>query len=224
MRVEVARERASDAASAPERVGHEPAVGGQLAGRNQRPRATRRDQHTGVARGWWVERGGGQLPLDTQFVERAPQDAADAARRGKSALDGDAPFDDEIGTHERQTRVVEQSVQQFARVRERDVRDDTERFIGKRDVERVACDDVDVGPTTAQARGEPRVELDRDDAPGDARQLGRQPAGARTDVDDEVAGRDVRAGDDRRGERTAAKEVTATRKGRPRWCATTCHG
>ena len=133
-------------------------------------------------------------------MECAPEDAADAARRRQSTLDGDTPLDDEIRALERQLGIVEQPVQQVARVRERDVRDDPERLVGKRDRERIRLDDGHGRPAAAQAACELWVELDRNNVPGDTRELGGQPARARADVDDEVGGADVRTGDDRGGE------------------------
>ena len=154
--------------------------------RDQRPRAPGGDEQPGVARRRRVERGRGQLALDAQLVERAPEDAADAARCGQAALDRDAPLDDQVGAKERQPRIVEQPVQQVACVRKRDVRDDAERLVGQRNRQRVAFDDAHVRPAAAQTGGKLRVELDRDDAPRNTRELGGQSAGARADVDDEL--------------------------------------
>jgi hypothetical protein len=102
-------------------------------------------------------------------------------------------------------------MEQIARARERDVGDDSERLAGKRDIERVALNDGDVRPPVAKSLSESRVELDRDDTPCDTRELRGEPSRAGADVDDEIGRTDLRTGDDRGGEGTAAKEVAATR-------------
>jgi hypothetical protein len=126
-----------------------PAIRGKIARRNQRLRAPSGDEQTCIAHGRRIEGGRRQLALHAQLVECAPEDAADGARRGQSALDRHAPFDDQVGAEERHPRIVEQPVQQVARVRERDVRDDAERLVGQRDGARVAFDDAHVRPAPA---------------------------------------------------------------------------
>jgi len=224
VRIEIAWEGTRDPPAAAKAVCHEAAVTRKIGWIDERPRSPCDDEQPGIAPRRRVERGCGQPAFDAQLVERAPEDAADTARCRQPAFDGDTPLDDEIRALERQLQVVEQPVQQVGGVCERDVRDDPERLVRERDRERVRLDDGHVRPAAAQAVGEPRVELDRDDAPCGARELRGQSTRARADVDDEVGCTDVRTGDDRGCEGTAAKEVAATRTGRPRSCAPTCHG
>src|SRR5205085_2278957 len=85
-------------------------------------------------------------------------------------------------------------------------------------------EDIDVRPAPSEPRCEARVELDGDDAPCDPCDLGRQPAGARADVDDELITTDSGAADDLGG-KARAEKMLATRWSRPRATrGATCHG
>ena len=84
----------------------------------------------------------------------------------------------------------------------------------KRDPERVPLDNGHVvarGEPPAQARGERSVELDGEHRPRVLRELGRQEAGPRSDLDHEVVPADIRVPNELCGARSASEEVLAVR-------------
>ncbi len=88
-------------------------------------------------------------------------------------------------------------------MRERQVRDNAERLGGQAELTRIALHDAH-GRTApealAQAAYEGRIDLNRDDTSGALRELGREHAGARTDLDDEIAACDAGVPDEVSGE------------------------
>src|SRR5581483_743385 len=208
VRVELAR-RAADAA-VPEAVGDESVIVADALGRDERPLAPAHDEHARVDRRRRLERRARQAPRERHLVERAPDDAAHAARPRHRPLERDAPLDDEIGPRQRRVRIVEQPVQQIGGAMERQVRDDAKRRARQRDARGVALDDAHVRPAAAETRGEARIELDRDDRSRDAAELSRQAPAARAEVDDELVVTNARVADDLRRD-TSSQEVPATR-------------
>ena len=80
------------------------------------------------------------------------------------------------------------------RVAERQVRDDAERLGRQAEVAHVASDDAHMtigAEPSLQPGDEHGIDLDRGDTSGALGELGREHAGARTDLDDEIAARDA---------------------------------
>lgn len=81
------------------------------------------------------------------------------------------------------------------------VRDNAEWLSRQRHLHRIPVNDIDIRPTTAEPLGQGGVELDGDDPPRDARQLGGQASGTRPEVDDEIVPADAGIRDELRSER-----------------------
>lgn len=92
---------------------------------------------------------------------------------------------------------LEEPAQQRGCHRERGVGDHPVGLAGQAEVSRVRLhDDGGVAELRAQVPGAVGVLLDRDDTSAGLQQMGGEGAPARTDVDDDVARRDVRLSDD----------------------------
>jgi hypothetical protein len=116
-------------------------------------------------------------------------------------------------------------MQKVVRATERHVRDYTKRLRRQLKERGVALHHLDIRPPATQPAGQPRVELNRHNSPGNARELARQASRARTEVDHQVARTDTGITDDVRRQPARGKEVLTTRRRRPRaTCAPTCHG
>ena len=87
---------------------------------------------------------------------------------------------------------------------ERNVADDAERLRRERHCERIVLDDLEA---VAELRGEPRIDLDCDYAPGASRELGGEPAVAGADLDDQLVRLDVETANDVGGETPTAEKV-----------------
>jgi hypothetical protein len=77
-------------------------------------------------------------------------------------------------------------------------------------VERIVGNDLDVGDGAEpclELRGEPLVDLDRDDLAGVPRLGRRQPAEPGSDLEDELVRADLGLLDELRGDRVATKEM-----------------
>jgi hypothetical protein len=88
-------------------------------------------------------------------------------------------------------------------VREGQVRDHAEGLGRQAELTRIALHDAHGGAAPearTQAAYEGRIDLNRDDTTGALRELGREHAGARTDLDDEIAARDAGVPDEVSGE------------------------
>jgi hypothetical protein len=105
-------------------------------------------------------------------------------------------------------RVVEQVAQDLVRAGKRQVGHHAEGLAGELDFTRVGLDRFDVRPAAAQPRGQARIELDGDDAPGCSRKLGGQPAGAGAEVDDQVVPGKARVADELGRDRPAEEVLT----------------
>ena len=116
-------------------------------------------------------------------------------------------------------------MQEIVRATERQVRNDAEGLSRQLDDGCVSFDDGDVVPATAEAGGQPRIELDRDHSAGYTRELSCEPPCSRAEVDDDVVPADAGVADELCCQGTGAEEVLATRCRQPRaWCAPACHG
>ena len=189
----------------------EASVLGCCVGIDERRRASSDDQHACID-GWNRDECASRQPTNqTRLEEGSPVDAVEGARPGQSALDRDVPLDDEVCALHPSLRLQEH-LHEIARPVERRVRNYPERLGRQRYLGGVSRNDVDVVPPFSQGVRERRVELDRDDPAGYARELLGEPSTSGSDVENEVASSDPGIAHELGSESVASKEVLTTRR------------
>jgi len=106
---------------------------------------------------------------------------------------------------------------------ERQVRNDSERLVGKRDLQKVTLDDRVEASAERSYRG--RIKLNRDDTRAASHERRREHPATRAEVQDELARPNAGVLDDRVGNRVASEEVSCvSRRLDPRSAGSNGHG
>jgi hypothetical protein len=219
--VQLARVRA-----APEASGDEGPVAACQLRRDERAPPAPEDENPRVDGGRRLEGAPRQPPHDGRRVPGSPNDVVERARPRQGALHRNAPLHDHVSPREWHERVVEQVPQDGCRPVERKVRHHTEGLARERNGGRIPAHDLHPIPAPPQMLCPARIELDREDTCPRTRELGRQPAAARTEVEDEIPRDHAGVADKLCRECPGTKEMLATCAARPARtsCARLGHG